>query len=128
MIPKRTERVAEEIHREIAAILSRSIKDPRLHRVTITHIKVSPDLKHAGIYFSIIGDVSAREDALKGFKRARQFIRGELGRHLKLRCTPDLRFYFDDSIERAVQMSRTLNRLREESEESPEADREHHQE
>ena len=122
MIPKRLERVAEEIHKEIAAILKRSVKDPRLHQVTITHIKASPDLKHAGIYFSIIGDVSAREDALMGFKHARQFIRRELGRHLKLRWTPDLHFYYDDSIEHAIHMSQTLNRLREKREESSEED------
>jgi ribosome-binding factor A len=125
MIPKRSERVAEEIHKEISSILRRSVKDPRLHRVTITHIKVSPDLKHAGVYFSILGDVTAREDALNGFKRAGPFIRKELGHHLRLRRTPDLRFYYDDSIEHAVEMSRTLNQLKEERERTPETNREH---
>jgi ribosome-binding factor A len=125
MIPKRSERVAEEIHKEISSIIRRSVKDPRLHRVTITHIKVSPDLKHAGVYFSIIGDVTAKEDAIKGFKRAGQFIRKELGHHLKLRWTPDLRFYYDDSIEQAVQMSHTLNQLKEERERTSKTNREH---
>ena len=124
MIPKRQDRVAEEIHKEIAVILQQSVKDPRLHQVTITYIKVSPDLKHAGIYFSIIGDASAKEDALKGFQHARKFIRKELGHHIKLRCTPDLRFFYDDSIENAIQMSKTLNRLREEREKSTGEDRE----
>ena len=128
MIPKRTERVAEEIHKEIAVILQQSVHDPRLNQVTITHIKVSPDLKHAGIYFSTIGDDSAKEGALKGFERARKFIRKELGHHIKLRCTPDLHFYYDDSIEQAIQMSQTLNRLREERAENPETDREYDQE
>ena len=125
MIPKRTQRVAEEIHRGIADILSRSAKDPRLLHVTITHINVSPDLKHAGIYFSIIGDDSAKEDALKGFDCARRFIRRELGHHLKLRCTPDLHFHYDDSIEHAARMTQTLDRLRREREGRFEADREY---
>lgn len=124
MIPKRPERVAEEIHRGVAVILERSIKDPRLHRTTITHVKMSPDLKHAGIYFSIIGDASVAKDAIEGFQRARPFIRKELVRYLKLRWTPNLHFYYDDSIECAFQMSNTLDRLKKEREENPEADRE----
>lgn len=125
MIPKRPERVAEEIHKGIAAILERSIKDPRLLHVTITHVKTSPDLKHAGVYFTIIGDASATKDALKGFVCAKPFIRKELVHYLKLRCIPDLRFYYDDSIEYAFQMSKTLDKLRKEREENPETDREH---
>ncbi len=64
----------------------------------------------------------AVEEALVGFKRARQFIRKELGRHIRLRCTPGLRFFYDDSIEHAVRMSQTLNRLKEEIDGTPEAD------
>ncbi len=125
MIPKRLERIAEEIHKGIAVVIGRSVKDPRVLRATITRIKVSPDLKRAVIHFSVIGDASAKKDALEGFQHARSFIRKELGHYLKLRWTPDLRFYYDDSIEDAIRMTQTLSRLKEEREGTLEADREH---
>ena len=106
---KRADRVGDQIRVELADIIHRKIKDPRVGFMTVTRVEVSDDLKHAKVFFSILGDEAMRKETLKGLKSAAHFIRGELGRRLKLRYTPEVVFLFDESIARG---DRTLEILR----------------
>lgn len=106
---KRADRVGDQIRAELADIILRKIKDPRVGFMTVTRVELSDDLKHAKVFFSILGDEAKRKETLKGLKSAAHFIRGELGRRLKLRYTPEVAFLFDESI---VRGDRTLEILR----------------
>ncbi|MFQ5480734.1 MAG: 30S ribosome-binding factor RbfA [Thermodesulfobacteriota bacterium] len=99
---KRADRVGDSILREIASMLQRGeIGDPRIGFVTITHVKLSPDLKEAKIYFSQIGSDEDKKNSAEGLDSAVGYIRRNLGHRLKLRSVPKLRFYFDDTLEYA---------------------------
>lgn len=110
---KRADRVGDLIRTELADILLRKTKDPRVGAgfVTITDVKLSDDLKHANVLVSIFGDEDAKKESLKGLKSASHFMRSELGKRLKMRSTPDLHFHLDESIERGANMMDTLRKL-----------------
>jgi ribosome-binding factor A len=97
--PKRTMQVGGLIQKEISELLIRKIKDPRLEMVTITGVKVSPDLKLARVYFSRFGNPEEIRQGLEGLQSAAGFIKRELGQRLKLRHVPDLEFSHDTSFE-----------------------------
>lgn len=104
----RTKRVADLIAREVASIIQREVKDPRARLVTITGAEVSPDLKIAKLYWSTYGDEARREEAADALDRARGFIRSELGGRLDLKSTPELRFYYDDALDRGMRIENLL--------------------
>ena len=108
---KRSDRVEPLIQREIAAILTEMIKDPRVGFVTITDVNVSDDLKSARIYFSIMGSEDEKQETIEGLDSAKGFIQGELGRRIQLRYTPKISFFHDGSGERAVRIERILKDL-----------------
>ncbi|KEA64912.1 Ribosome-binding factor A [Marinobacterium lacunae] len=102
---KRTDRVADQIQRDLAVLIQREIKDPRLGMVTISHVKVSKDLGYADIYITVMafGDQDEAESiaaSLKVLNAAAGFLRTELARGIKLRIMPHLRFHFDETVER----------------------------
>jgi len=97
--PKRTVQVGGLIQQEISELLVRKIKDPRLELVTITGVKVSPDLKLARVYFSRFGNPEEIKRGLEGLQSATGYIKRELGQRLKLRRIPDLEFVHDTSFE-----------------------------
>jgi ribosome-binding factor A len=105
---RRPERVAEAILREIAGMLQREIKDPRLRGVTLTRTEVSADLRHCQVFFSHLEGSAKAAQALAGFERAGGFIRQHIGRLLGLRVTPQLTFSFDYSVENAVRIDSLL--------------------
>jgi ribosome-binding factor A len=109
---RRTERVGELIHQEMCRILLRQIGDPRLKQVTVTRIRLSNDLRCAKIYVSILGDEEQISRTMSGLKRAKRFIRGELGRNLRLRYTPELIFKWDDSLAYSIHINQVLQELR----------------
>ena len=107
----RPTRVAELLQTEIAQLLLRQLKDPRLGMATISRVEVSSDLRHACIYISRIGSETDQRAALQGFEHAAGFIRGQLGKHLKLRYAPELTFRLDTTIAYGVRISRMLHDL-----------------
>ena len=107
----RPTRVGDLLQAEIAQLLLRQLKDPRLNMVTISRVEVSSDLRHACVYISKIGSETEQRDALQGFEHAAGFIRGQLGKHLKLRYTPELTFKLDTTIAYGVRISRILHDL-----------------
>ena len=96
---KRSEQLEKALIREINNIIYRKTNDPRIKFVTITRIKVSPDLKYADVFVTIFNDEDQQKKALKGLKNATKFIRGELGKDLKLRYVPKIEFKIDEDLE-----------------------------
>jgi len=111
---KRSDRVADLLHREIAELVFRRVKDPRTANITISGVEVSGDLKHAKVFFCIMGggaDEDAKRSAGSGLEKAKGFIRLELGRRLSLRFIPQLEFIYDTSFEHGDRIERLLKEL-----------------
>lgn len=89
------------------------IKDPRIGFVTLTEVVMSPDLRRATIYFSLVGDAKAQSDAETGLNSAAGFIRREIGARIRLRSRPEIVFRFDGSFEHSEKISRLLKDLEE---------------
>jgi ribosome-binding factor A len=110
----RHERIAEEIRHEVSAMLSGELKDPRLSGlVTVTEVRVSPDLKQARIFVSVMGTAAEQSSALAGLAAATGFIRRELAMRLQLRRSPDLHFVHDQSEEYGQHIDELLRKARE---------------
>jgi len=114
MTTHRMESVGRELQHEISNILRVDIDDPLIGFVTITGVDMSPDLKHARVYFSVLGDEEHKRESAKGIRRAAKYIRGLIAERMDLRYTPTLRFELDETAEKAQRIE-TL--LRQEAEE-----------
>ncbi|PAU86245.1 ribosome-binding factor A [Pseudomonas sp. WN033] len=108
----RTQRVADQMQRELALLVQREVKDPRLGMVTITAVEVSRDLAHAKVFFTLLGKDSDEDVALNQeiLKDAAGFLRMQLGRAMKLRSIPHLHFHYDESVRRGVHLSSLIER------------------
>jgi ribosome-binding factor A len=111
MTSYRPARVGDLIQAELAVLLLKDLKDPRLELTTVSHVEVSPDLRHARVYISRVGNTEEQENALEGFQCAAGYIRGRLGKRLKLRYIPRLEFVIDVGIAYGVRISSMLNEL-----------------
>lgn len=107
---QRLERVAQVIRDEIAQMLRRDIHDPLIGFVTITGVEVSPDLRHAKVFFSVLGDEQQVKDSIKGVMRARKYINARLSENIELRYIPRLRFIYDETALKAQRMDEMLDR------------------
>jgi ribosome-binding factor A len=108
----RKERLNERIKEIIGELVQRGIKDPRIGLVTITAVSIAPDYTSAKVYFTVMGDETARSQTREGLESAKNFIRNALGRELKLRQTPDLRFMYDETLDRAMRIDEAIERTR----------------
>ena len=108
MAGHRTDRVGALLQAALSELLLRGVKDPRVDMVTITGVKLSPDLKHATVYVSTLGDDAALARALAGLTSARSYLQSQAGRRLGLRFTPELRFEIDPSIGAAARLEHLL--------------------
>ena len=109
---KRSERVSDQMKHEIADILMRKIKDPRIGFVTVTDVEVADDLRNAKVFVSIYG--GDKEKTLKGLESASAFIRSELGRRMRMKFMPELLFRFDNTAERGAHIMELLRSIEEE--------------
>lgn len=109
----KSDRVAEDIKREIIAIIRDDIKDPRVQGkfLTVIRVEVSGDLSYAKVFISAMEGFDAAKEAAAGLKNAAGYIRREVGQRLRLRKTPELRFVADDSIEHGMSIAKMLNDL-----------------
>jgi ribosome-binding factor A len=108
---KRSERVSDQIKHEIADILMRKIKDPRVGFVTVIDVEIADDLKNAKVFISVYG--GDKQESLKGLKSATPFIRSELGRRLRMKFIPELLFRYDSTIERGAHIMELLRSIEE---------------
>lgn len=114
----RIERLAELIKKEISMILREKVSDPRIGFVSLTAVEVSPDLKNAKIFVSVLGDETAIKNTLEGLKSATPFIRSELAPALTLRFIPSLCFVYDNSLERGSRVIAIMNKIQNEASEA----------
>ncbi|MBI5440139.1 MAG: 30S ribosome-binding factor RbfA [Deltaproteobacteria bacterium] len=117
METRRSLRVADAVLHEVADIIQREVKDPRIGFVTFTSAHVSPDLHYARVYYTVLGDRSALEQTKKGLESASPFVRRELGRRLRLKVIPELRFEYDEALERELRLQGILKDIGHEQEE-----------
>jgi ribosome-binding factor A len=110
----RLERVQGQLRKEISKILQEDLKDPRIGFVTVTRIDLTPDLRYAKVYFSILGDEQNKELSIEGIQSAAGYIRKLIGDRLKLKYVPELSFKLDKSIEYGIDLEKTFERLRNE--------------
>ncbi len=108
---QRTDRVDELLRQEIGALLAKEVQDPRIGFATITDVETSPDLRHAKVWVSVIGQKADRDESLRALADAMPFIRHELGRRLRIRRIPDLHVHLDDSAERGTRVLHVLHEL-----------------
>lgn len=112
---KRAERVSDQMKQEIADILMRKIKDPRIGFVTVTEVVVADDLRNAKVFVSVYG--AEKTATLKGLESAAAFIRSELGKRMRMKFIPELLFRYDDSVERGAHINELLHEIHDKDEE-----------
>jgi len=108
---QRPTRVGEQIREDLAELIAREVHDPGIGFLTITHVRVTPDLQQARVYYTTLGDPKARRQSQRALERAVPFLRRQLGRRLRLRRIPDLQFFFDESVERQDRIEQILQEL-----------------
>lgn len=116
----RPDRVADQIRSELADLLAREVHDPGIGFVTLTRVRVSPDLQQARVLYTVLGDEKARAASGRALERAAPFLKRKLGARLRLRRTPEITFIYDDSIAGQDRIEQILNELR-----TTENDRDH---
>ena len=109
----RSNRVAEQMKKEITEIIARKIKDPRVGFVTVTDVAVTGDLQQATVYITSLGNERERQESLQALEKASGFIRSEVGSRIRLRRTPELAFEFDTAIEYGNKIDALLRGLHE---------------
>ena len=109
---KRSEQIGDLIRAEIAEIILRELKDPRIGFVTVTKVTVSDDLRTATIYYSVFGDENEKKDSALGLESAKGFIKRQLGKRVSLKYMPEMTFRFDDSFEYASSIDALLQSVK----------------
>ncbi len=106
----RQQRIGAELQKVLAELISREVKDPRVGSVTVTAVKVAPDMSSAKVLFVPFGSKQPVAEVQAGLDRAAGFLRGEVGRRLALRHAPRLEFEYDETLERADHLTRLIDR------------------
>jgi ribosome-binding factor A len=105
----RMRRVDGAMRAVLSNAIATDLKDPRVGFVTVTGVKTSPDLRHARVYVSILGDDAEREESMEGLRSAHGFLQGRLASELTLKHTPSLSFEYDESVDRGMRISGLLS-------------------
>ena len=116
---RRVDRIEEQLRIEISEIIEREIQDPRVHFVTTSRVKVTPDLGHARIFVTVLGSNDDRKKALQGLRSAAHFVKRSLAKRLHhLRRIPDLIFEYDDTVEKDLRLEELLEQISSDPEKS----------
>jgi ribosome-binding factor A len=110
-VTQRTDRIDELLRQEIGSIVSREVADPRVGFATITKVETTPDLRHAKVWISVIGQPKERAATIAALGRAMPFVRHELGKNLRIKRIPDLHVELDDTAERGTRVLQLLDDL-----------------
>jgi ribosome-binding factor A len=105
----RSRRIAEQVQRELVGIIRLELKDPRVGLVTLTDVEVTPDLKHARVFFTLLGDEAMIGETTRALTHAAGFLRSQLARRFEMRSVPQLRFVYDASVERGARLSQLID-------------------
>ena len=104
----RPQRLGDLIQRELSELIRLELRDPRVGMITLTSVDVSPDMSHAKVFFTML-EKDKLADTLQGLARSAGFLRSQLAKRIKMYTTPELRFEYDESIERADRLSRLID-------------------
>ena len=107
----RPQRLGDLIQREVSELIRLEVRDPRVGMITITSVDVSPDLSHAKVFFTIL-EKQKLQETLEGLKRSAGFLRSQLSKRIKMYTTPELRFEYDESVERGDRLARLIDSTR----------------
>lgn len=118
---RRMNRVDELLKEEIARVIRKDVADPRVGFATIMDVKTSPDLRHAQVFVSILGDEDQKTEGIEALRRASGYVRSLIGDVVRLRYLPELRFELDRTMERAARIDALIEEVREEREERAES-------
>jgi ribosome-binding factor A len=105
----RAARLADQIQRDLAGLIRSEVKDPRVGLMTVTAVEVSPDLSYARVFVTTLADTISKEDVIQGLQHAAGFLRSRLSHTLTLRQVPELRFTYDESVERGLRLSKLID-------------------
>ena len=105
----RPQRLGDLIQREVAELIRLEVRDPRVGMITITSVDVSPDMSHAKVFFTML-EKDKLADTLQGLARSAGFLRSQLAKRIKMYTTPELRYAYDESVERGDQLSRLIDK------------------
>jgi len=119
MSGSRMRRVDEAVRAVLSDVITQELKDPRVGFVTVTAVKTSPDLRHARVYVSVLGDEAVRTESLSGLASAHGFLQRRIASELHLKHTPALDFAYDDTVERGMRLTELLEQDRPAGEETP---------
>ncbi len=108
---QRTDRIDQLLREEIGRLITEEVADPRVGFVTVTRVETTPDLRHARVWVSVIGQPNERREAITALGRAMPFVRRELGRTLRIKRIPDLHVELDDTAERGTRVLQLLDEL-----------------
>ena len=108
----RIERVQELIKQEIGNIILKDLKDPRIGFATVTRVKMTPDMRSARVFVSLMGDEAAAANSWNGLSSSLGYIQREVGRRVRLRFTPTLSLERDDSLDQGIHIQKILNEIR----------------
>lgn len=109
---RRVKKVADSIKRAVSEILEFKVTDPRKGFVTVTRVKVSPDLRIASVYYTVLGDTRQKEETQQMLSSSLSFIRNELKPFIRTRWLPELRFFYDEAQEEAEKLERLLKKIK----------------
>ena len=104
----RSYKVSDQIQRDLAELIARELKDPRVGMVTLQGVEVTPDYAHAKVYFSTMSGSEHLDEVMVGLQKASGFLRRELGKRIRIHTTPQLHFVFDQSLERGADLSKLI--------------------
>lgn len=107
----RTERVGEQVRAELSTLLARAVRDPDAVGITVTHVHMTKDLNQARVYYTIPNGTRVRREAERALRRARSFLRRQLGQRLHLRHVPELTFIYDDTVEQQDRIARLFDEI-----------------
>lgn len=114
---RRIDRIEEQLRIELSEIIEREVQDPRIGLVTVTGVKVSPDLRHARVFVTVLGDAEQRKKTLDGLKSAARYTRRSLSQKLHhLKRVPELSFSYDEEVEKEMRIEALLEKIKSESE------------
>ena len=110
----RPDRVADQIRAEVTTMIARELHDPGVGFVTVTRVQVSPDLQHARVFYTSLGDQTAKQNSARALERAAGFMRRQIGQRLRLRRTPELQFTFDETVAHQDRVEQLLREIADE--------------
>ena len=111
MAGSRPARIGDQLRAELSDLIGRQVHDPGIGFLTITHVKVTPDLQIARVYYTTLGDAKARRESARALERATPFLRRQIGGRLRLKRVPQLEFFFDESIARGDRIEQLLHEI-----------------